>query len=209
MAITTYAQLKASIEAWLNRDDLDQYVGDFIALFEATFERTARVREMLVRAVTVPAADEPRENLPGDFLELKAIQFNASPVVVPEFASAAWIRNYRRYTGAESGVPRYFTIEGGQLLFERTPNATELEILYYQKLPRLSDEQTSNWLLAAHPDIYLYGALVHSAPFLKDDERIALWAGLLEKAMTELRSADGRAQANSAPVRARTKRSAP
>lgn len=32
-----------------------------------------------------------------------------------------------------------------------------------------------NWLLTAEPDIYLYATLVESAPYLKDDERIAVW----------------------------------
>ena len=33
----------------------------------------------------------------------------------------------------------------------------------------------TNWLLVRHPDIYFYGALLHSAPYFDDDQRIATW----------------------------------
>lgn len=209
MALSTYTELQASIENWLNRDDLAAFIPDFIALFEDNFGREARVREMLVRAVTVPAADEPRENLPADLLELKAIQFNASSTRVPQFVTPAWLRNYRRHSATGSGVPNFYTIEGGEFLFDVTPSDVELEILYYQKIPRLSGTQPSNWLLAAHPDIYLYGALVHSAPFLKDDERIATWDTLYQRGVRALKKQDNRGQANAAPVAIRSRRSIP
>jgi hypothetical protein len=50
----------------------------------------------------------------------------------------------------------------------------------------LSADGDTNWLLTNHPDVYLYGSLVHTAPYLKDDARIALWAGLLAQAMGEI-----------------------
>lgn len=205
----TYNGLLDSMASWLNRDDLTPYLPDFVALFEAEFERDVRVREMLVRAVTVPPADEPRENLPGDFLELKSLQFNSNPPVVPEQATSAWIRAYRRQSGAEQGVPTFYTIEGNQFLFNRTPVGTELEIVYYATLPRLGPSQDTNWLLSGHPDIYLYGSLKHSAPFLKDDERIALWGALTDSAIQALLRRDVRGQFNAAPVRIRSRRVMP
>lgn len=204
MSMTTYTELQASIGNWLNREDLTAFIPDFIALFEDNFGREARVREMLVRAVTVPAADEPRENLPADFLELKAIQFNSNPVTVPDYVTPAWLRNYRRHA-VTTGTPRYYTIEGSEFLFDVTPSDVELEILYYQKLPALSGSVDTNWLLSAHRDIYLYGSLVHSAPFLKDDERIATWDTLYQRALAALKKQDNRGQVNSAPVTIRTR----
>ena len=43
----------------------------------------------------------------------------------------------------------------------------------------LTDLAPTNWLLTKHPDVYLYGALLESAPYTKEDERINVWgAGL-------------------------------
>lgn len=56
----------------------------------------------------------------------------------------------------------------------------------FQRDPRVRDPANNavlvslmttdpNWLLTAHPDVYLYGTLVESAPYLKDDARVAVW----------------------------------
>lgn len=206
MALGTYDDLKTSIADWLMRSDLDGVIPDLIALAEEDHNRVLRTREMLVRAVTIPAADEPYENLPADYLELKAIQFNADPVVVPKFVTPAFIRAYRRGTGTLSGTPVFYTIEGSQFLFERTPADVELEILYYQRIPALSDGNQTNWLLTAAPSVYLYGALTQSAPYLKDDERIATWDALYQRALAALLRQDKGAETNASPLTVRARK---
>jgi hypothetical protein len=68
-----------------------------------------------------------------------------------------------------------------------TPNATtDFELLYYQKLPALSSSNADNWLLLEAPDVYLYGALLHSAPYLAEDERVGVWAQMYAAAVQRL-----------------------
>jgi hypothetical protein len=45
---------------------------------------------------------------------------------------------------------------------------------------------TTNWLLTEAPDVYLYGALVHTAPYLKDDARIAIWESFFAQGIDNL-----------------------
>lgn len=206
MALDTYTALKTSVADWLMRSDLTAVIPDLIALAEEDHNIHLRTREMLVRAVTDPEADEPYENLPGDFLELKAIQFNSDPVVVPKYVTPAWMRAYRRNSATESGTPRFYTIEGPQLLFERVPADVELEILYYQKIPALSDGNPTNWLLTAHPSVYLYGTLVQSAPYLKDDERLATWDALYQRALRAIQTVDAAAEINGPPLAVRARK---
>jgi predicted transcriptional regulator len=52
--------------------------------------------------------------------------------------------------------------------------------------PALTDPAGGNWLLSANPDVYLYAALVESAPFLKDDDRVALWRAELDRRVAEV-----------------------
>ena len=67
-----------------------------------------------------------------------------------------------------------------------TPDATtNFELLYYQKIPSLITN-TDNWLLLEAPDVYLYGALLHSAPYLAEDARLAVWAQLYSAAVQRL-----------------------
>jgi hypothetical protein len=50
----------------------------------------------------------------------------------------------------------------------------------------LSDASTTNWLLTAHPDIYLYATLLEATPFLIEDARVPLWETELQKRLEEL-----------------------
>jgi len=74
------------------------------------------------------------------------------------------------------------------------------ELTYYGKIPVLSDSNTSNWLLAYAPDLYLYGALLEATPYLKDDERLATWSSLYANSLGDMEVADQRASVSSTPI---------
>ena len=48
----------------------------------------------------------------------------------------------------------------------------------------MSDSRTTNNILTHFPDLYLYGSLLHAAPYLGDDARISIWSGLYQKALS-------------------------
>jgi len=66
---------------------------------------------------------------------------------------------------------------------------------YYAKLESLSGTNTSNWLLASHPDAYLYNSLVAATPFLGEDERLPVWGQLANSAIAEIQGSDDRRRA--------------
>jgi hypothetical protein len=47
-----------------------------------------------------------------------------------------------------------------------------------------------NWLLTAHPDIYLWGTLSASAPYIGNDARLATWQTLYAQAVLAARTID-------------------
>lgn len=57
----------------------------------------------------------------------------------------------------------------------------------YKDFSPLSDGNTSNWILADYPDVYLYGALMEAAPYLHEDERVNIWAQLYAAAISTLK----------------------
>jgi hypothetical protein len=79
----------------------------------------------------------------------------------------------------------------------------DAELLYYAKIPALSDSNTSNWLLEESPDLYLYAALIQSAPYLKEDDRINVWAGLYQRLFDDMMLADERARIGSSKLKSR------
>jgi hypothetical protein len=59
-----------------------------------------------------------------------------------------------------------------------------LKVLYYARIPELDSPGDTNWLLDAHPDVYLFGSLVEAAGFLHDDARMAVWDSRLQQAIS-------------------------
>lgn len=58
----------------------------------------------------------------------------------------------------------------------------QLEVLYYEMPQLLDDEHQENWLTAFAPNLLLYGTLLETAPFLKNDERIPVWQSMYDRA---------------------------
>jgi hypothetical protein len=204
MALDTYAELKSTIADYLNRSDLTAVIPNFIALAEAKFNRKLRLRQMIKRAVG--QIDTSFFAYPGDWLQAKEFQLNTNPIVRLKFVTEAQGDELKATSYMAAGQPIYYTITGSQLEFIPSPDTTySAELTYYAKIPALSDSNTSNWLLLYAPDLYLYGALLEATPYLKDDERVAIWGQLYTNSLGDIEVADQRASVSSTPiVRARS-----
>ena len=203
MALDTFAGLKATIADYLNRDDLTAIIPSFITIAEAKFNRKLRTRQMIKRANG--QIDSAFFAYPSDWLQAKEFQLNTNPIVRLQFVTEAYGDELKANRYVSIGQPAYYTITGTQLEFIPTPDSTySAELTYYAKIPALSDSNTSNWLLAYAPDLYLYGALLEAAPYLKDDERLAVWSQMYINSLGDIEVADQRASVSSTPlVRAR------
>lgn len=201
MAITTYSELKTAVADWLNRSDLTSAIPNFISLAEAQMSRQIRHRKMVMRATAT--MDTPYFAVPADWKETIRFQLNTNPItpllyVTPE----QLLEDSQVYTSA--GQPMFFTTIGQQFEVLPQPDGSyDAELLYYSKLTPLSDAAPTNWLLTESPDIYLYGTLAQSAPYLKEDERTAIWTSLYEKFIEDMRIADERARIGSSKLKPR------
>jgi hypothetical protein len=199
-----YAQLKSTIADFLNRSDLTAVIPTLIELSESQMERPLRVRQMIVRATL--SLDAQYSALPADFLEAKTFKVTSSNPIQPiEFLTPEQMDDRDQLYSNAPGMPKYFTIIGGQIRVSPMPDATyTAELVHFSKLPKLSDSVTTNWLLESSPDAYLYGSLMQAAPYLKDDERVAVWGTLYNTAIESIKFADQNASA-SGLIRARVK----
>jgi len=185
MAITTYAELQTAIADFLNRDDLTSVVTTFISLAEAQFQRDIRHWEMEKRQLASPT--EQYLTKPSDWVETIRLHVTGSGTSPVNLISRDEMADRRAKGEDVAGVPCYYTHSGNTFELYPTPSeATEMELLYFSKIPALSDSNTSNWLLEASPDIYLYGALIHTAGYLHEDQRIQAWASLYSAAVQRL-----------------------
>ena len=196
MAITTYAELQSAIADFLNRDDLTSVIPTFIALAEAQMDRDIRHwrQEKRVEATL----DERYENLPVDFLEIQELSLSDGTRL--ELISAAEMQD-RREASNSSGKPRYFRVTADQFEFYPTPSGSyTMSMQYYARTPALSTSEPTNWILTYAPDAYLYGSLVHAAPYLSEDQRTQVWAAFYQNALESLRL-DGQRGKYSGPLK--------
>ena len=80
MALTNYADLKATIAKYLARDDLTDVIPDFIVLAENRLRRELRIRQMLTVATATTTGGDSKLGLPSDFLEMRDIHVASVPV---------------------------------------------------------------------------------------------------------------------------------
>jgi len=180
--ITDYASLQTAVTEYLARDQdaaLIARIPTFIQLAEAKFNRQLFVRQMEARSTTVTdtSDDEPEFiSLPSDFQSMRRMRLSSvtgKPAL--EFKSGTQMDEYRYQTSNVTGQPRYFTILGDEIELAPTPDAEyTIEMVYRKNVPALRTNLT-NWLLTLAPDAYLYGALLETAPYIKEDGRVQTW----------------------------------
>lgn len=166
MALSTYAQLQAAVAQFLaERSDLTDRIPTFIALAEAQMEREIRSYEMVTRASLTLGARHV--SLPSDHLQTIRVYADDKPL---ETISPDLMAEYRNADDT-AREPRFMAFVGNEIELYPTPGENYAgDIQYFQAIPRLSNAQTTNWLLTAHPDAYLYGALFQAGQYLDDND---------------------------------------
>lgn len=207
MAINTYATLVSAATEWLARDQdatLIARIPDFITLREAHFNRSLFVPQMEVRSTTtVDTSDTEPEfiSLPSDFQTMRRIRLSGvvgKPSL--KFLSGTQIDEMRYGRDNVTGQPTSYSVVGDELELFPTPNEDYvIEMVYRANIPALTSTNTTNWLLTKAPDLYLYGVLMESAPYIKEDGRLQTWALGYSNAFDGLNSLGFRQSFDSGP----------
>ena len=207
MAISTKAELHTAVANWLNRSDLTSRIPEFISLAEASFNRNLRTREMLVRSTASTSGQYV--SLPTDFLEMLNIELTSTtPPKRLVYITSDRSDDYRERQNNKTGIPDYYTIEGTSIQLLPTPNeAVTVQLNYYQDIPALSGlaDSANNWILSAHPDVYLYGTLMQASPYIMAPQSAQQWDALLVRSVQELTAADEKSRYSGGTLNMRPK----
>ena len=202
MALSNYGELKTAIADFLNRDDLTSAIPTFVALCESQVARDLRHWRQERRVTTT--LNERFENLPTDWLETKNMYLSDGAAI--EYASVAEISRQKLLSEDTAGKPRLYTINSGQFEFYPQPDEDyELTMIYMARIPAMSADGDAHWLMENYPDVYLYGSLLQSAPYLSEDARVAVWAQLYGAAVANLNKDSDRASYSGGPLVMRNK----
>lgn len=199
MAFDSYSALKTTIASYLARSDLTSIIPDFIRLAEERLRRDIRTRMMLTVATASTIAADSTVGLPTDFLEMRDIHLNTTPVFTLRYKAPNSFYETARTT--ESGRPVDYTILGSEIQLAPIPDTTyTLQMLYYSKPTLLSDTNASNTFLANYPDALLYAALGEAEPYLMNDARLQTWSALYDRAIAAINTSDQSSEYSGQPM---------
>lgn len=189
MALSTYAELQASIADWMHRSDLNGgRIQDCIALTEARTTRllSARIQELSTSISTTPGIQYAM--MPSDLLHVSAVSI---PQNSPSLDYVTMDQLNQEYDPEYTGVPLVYTTLGDLIYFGPTPDAIYSgTVTYKMRIPALSDIAPQNSLLSNWPDVYLFGALYHAAKFSENPGKAQVYEADYLRAVDEINILD-------------------
>jgi hypothetical protein len=205
MAITNHPQLVDAIQDWMmDRSDLAEFAPDCITLAEAYLnyggdwdkhDRPLRCRQMETITTLTPDASGVYP-LPPDYLQYKAITENSvnprrSLAFIEPVGANKW------YPSGTGGGGINFTIIGNNIHGYPNSGAT-VELIYYARIPALTELAPVNWLITSNPAIYLYGALMMAADKIKFVDEQQKYSILLRSFVSAMNDSDAMSRFNRA-----------
>lgn len=181
----TYATLKSNVADWLHRTDatLVNRVADFIKLGEVDLFRLIKM-QAIEKSVSLTMTVGSRVlNLPTGCAEIRALFDETNQ---PRERLIQYSEENTPVNTDLRAAPTYYCVTDGQLKFDCLADQAYLLTLLYVENQQLSDTNQTNEILEKYPDAYLYGALLHAAPYIVDDKRIGIWQSLYSKAIQDI-----------------------
>jgi len=157
MSLDTYENLQLEIIDWSHRSDVDTRIETFITLTESEmFNNPIEILKIrgLEKRVTLVTSGKYLD-LPEDYQALRGLRF----LIDGEDGQIRYSSPEQMIRQPSTGRPTTFTITS-QIEFNREPDQDySIELQYYALPAILSDENQTNEVLVANPNIYLFGAL--------------------------------------------------
>lgn len=190
MAINSYAELKTSIAAYLQRSDLTAVIPDFIALAESDINGDIADLPSVHRHDTATTApNNPIVDTIGVYA-LRDAWCNGEPLHIGLPSSMTT-------TSTAKGAPEAIAIEGASAIrvYPIPDAAYAIDLLYVPVIsPSLAGGEPSsdatNWILQQFPGAYLYGALLHASAYIEDVSKLGAWQMGYDAAINRLRGAN-------------------
>lgn len=186
--LATYDDLVAAIKTWLHRKDLEPRIPTLISLAEASINRIAQVRLMETEVTLIVEPGDRTAELPVNFTTPISVRLEGGHMLSPS-------RPEDLPSSPAPGQPAWWAIDGGSIALDCPATETLPIVLRYRGGFALRPEAPSNALLLKYPDLYLYGALLQSAPLIRDLESLGLWREMYARAVQEINRVESRARA--------------
>ena len=187
----TKADLFTVTKAYADRYDaeVNDNLDFMLGLAEDRMSRIMRNREMSAEYSISAVDGQGTYNLPVDFAGMRDIQLKDG--VTFHYLNPEQLNNisliyanliYYTIVGNTLKINPVIGVKDGEQLF--------IDIIYYQRVPPLTDNTDSNWILAHHADIYKAAMSAEVEVFVKNDQRAGAFWTQLDGMFAEIENRD-------------------
>ena len=193
--VLTYDNLVSLVLQYLERNDTA--VVNFIptAITLAEFEIAENIKtlgQMIVANGTMtvgnPVIQKPARWRKTVSMTLTDSSGATQPILLRKLE---YLRNYWPNNTSTDTPQFYADYDYDNWYIAPTPSGNfAFQTLCYTRLEPLSSTNQTNWLTQNAPNVMLFGTLKQTAPFLKDDARLAVWGQMFDTALAALKVED-------------------
>lgn len=199
MALNTYNDLLAQLQAWMEDDDAEfqAAIPDIIDLGEKRLLRDLDLTlfrgEDSSATMTIGAAQQTKPTIaaPDLLITTNVLYLSGGGLtggVFLEQRDHSYVHMYNQY--AVDGVPKYFgEVDETTWIFGPKPDAAyTMNVMFLSRPAQLSVSNQTNWLSDNAYDVLFKACLAEAEKFLKDDERSQLWDADYTRDMARVRA---------------------
>ena len=167
-------EITTAAQAYCDRydEELVTSMPSFLKVVEGKINNALRVGDQSIRAQIYLERDNEYYGLPSDWGGARDVEILHDGIrtggrTLTYLAPEEMNKLNRR----DATVKRhnYYTVIANQIQVAPPTENEVLEVVYYQRLPALINDDDSNWLAEKNPDAYVFGLCAEMAAFAKDD----------------------------------------
>jgi hypothetical protein len=186
-----YKDIVDAAKAYADRydEELADSMGSFTRVVEAKINNALRTGDQSVRAQIWLRSDEEYYSLPCDWggaRDVEILHEGEQHGRTLVYLAPEEINKLSRRQGGHN----YYTIIAGQIQIAPPADHQILEVVYYQRLPELSEDDDTNWLTDKNPDAYIFGLCTEISAFAKDPIQFEIWKQRFNEAMIDITRED-------------------
>jgi len=192
--VMTYDSLTSTVLQYLERSDaaVVDAIPTFITMCEFEIAQNIKTLGQMEVVDSNMTINNPVIAKPARWRKTTSMTLSVSGQKQPLLVRKLEYLNTYAQDVSATGVPLYYAdYDYDHWFVAPTPNlAYAFEALCYTRLEPLSSSNQTNWLTINAPNAMLFGTLKQTAPFLKNDARLAVWKQMFDEALAALKTED-------------------
>jgi hypothetical protein len=192
--VMTYDSLTSTVLQYLERSDaaVVNAIPTFITMCEFEIAQNIKTLGQMEVVDSTMQIGNPVIPKPARWRKTTSMTLSVSGQKQPLLVRKLEYLNTYAQDVSATGVPLFYAdYDFDHWFVAPTPNqAYPFEALCYTRLEPLSSSNQTNWLTQNAPNAMLFGTLKQTAPFLKNDARLAVWKSMFDEALAALKTED-------------------